>query len=552
MNDEQLERSVYKEIMESCESPSEVNSQTLMRIVKDNENTEYGRRNGFSGIASVEDFKRTVPISTFDEYADLVYREIKKGEKGLMTSYDIVAYNKTSGTSGNIKKIPMSSNGLRDLTDLTAAYVYGLAGEKLGRSAVGKGMWLTEATSCSIIDNGIMCTGLSGHLTIDWHLNRADMYTSPAEASKPVPDTDTKYLHARFGIAERDLTHICCTFSSFILDIFRYLEKNWEMLCDDIEKGTINDSIRMPDDVRNGLESRIVPMPDRAAELRRVFSDGFDSTIAKRLWPKLSFVNCVCTGVFSAYMKNLRDCYIGDIPVVAFGLTASEGVMTVAYDINETDSVPVPSRMFYEFLPLDADESSGTVDIGDLEVGKDYEIVITTSSGLYRYRTRDAVRIHGFHGKMPTLDYLFRIDMCANLNGEKTYEPALRKGMELASEELGFRCLDFCVYPNTDITPPRYEFFIEMIDFPDNIPLNRLAECIEDKLKIANPIMNHPVYSEMCGRLVAHILQEETYLLYHDKMVLRGGSSTQVKPVKVIMNEAQLRFFRVLIDRDFE
>ncbi len=545
-------KDVYEEVMAACDDPAGTNRETLMRILRDNADTEYGRRYGFSGIGSIDEFRKGVPLSFFDDYADLVFREIMEGEKGLMTTYDVVAYNKTSGTTGSMKKIPMTDIGLRDLLDCTCGYVNGLAIAKLGEPATkGRGLWLTEATSCSITDNGVMCTGLSGHLTLNWHIPQGDLFTSPIEASRPAPDTNTRYLHARFGISEPDVSNIACTFASFILDMFRYIEKNWEMLCDDIEKGTIDPSVNIPESERAALESRLEPMPERAAELRRVFSEGFDNTVAKRIWPGLTYLNCVCTGVFSTYMNILKERYVGDMPVVPFGLTASEGVMTVAHDIDETDSIPVTTRMFYEFLPLDSLDET-TVDIDQLEVGKDYELVVTTSSGLYRYRTRDAVRVHGFHGRMPTFDYLFRIDMCLNINGEKTYEPALRQGMDATTEELGFTCLDFCVYPNIDVDPPFYEFFIEVLSFPEGLTMKELAECLERNLAEANSLLKHSVYKDICGPLTTKVLQEETYQLYHDKMVMRGGSSTQVKPVKIIINEAQLRFFRVLVDRDYE
>lgn len=539
---------VYREVMGACDDPAAANLATLRRILADGADTEFGRAHGFSEIDSIEDFRRALPITAFDEYADLVYRQIMNGEKGLMTTYETVAYNKTSGTTGNIKKIPMSSVSLDDLLDLTCSYVKGVALSRIdGYDGGGRSIWLTEATSCSVLEDGNLCTGLSGHLTLKWHIPQGDRFTSPVEASKPSPGTNTRYLHARFGIAEPDVRDIACTFASFVLDMFRYIEKNWPMLCDDIERGTIDPSVRIPDAERARLESVLVPMPERAAELRRIFSEGFDG-VARRIWPGLAYINTVCTGVFSAYTDAMRR-YIGDVPIVPFGLTASEGVVTVATDVDRTDSIPVPTRMFYEFRPLDSED---TVDICDLEEGVPYEVVITTSSGLYRYGTRDVVQVHGRIGRMPTLDYMYRIDMCANLNGEKTYEPALRKAMDATAKELGFEYLDFCVYANTEAQPPHYEFYIEKTKFPDGLTMEELADCLEKNLAIANPVLNHPVYRDMCGHLTARILQDETYQFYHDKMVMRGGSSTQVKPVKIIFNDAQLRFFRILVDRDYE
>ena len=144
-----------------------------------------------------------------------------------------------------------------------------------------------------------------------------------------------------------------------------------------------------------------------------------------------------------------------------------------------------------EFLPLDEEDPSKTLLADELEVGGEYELIITTMSGLYRYRTRDAYRVAGMKGKLPLLEYMFRIDLCINLCGEKTYEPALRKAMDETARELGFTYTDFCVYPNTDTAPSCYEFFVEMKSYPEDLTLKKLAAAIQEHLQNINTIMQY-------------------------------------------------------------
>ena len=61
--------------------------------------------------------------------------------------------------------------------------------------------------------------------------------------------------------------------------MFFYLENNWEMFCNDIEKGIINENIKMPDDLRKKLSKKVKPDPKRANELREEFKKGFDINI---------------------------------------------------------------------------------------------------------------------------------------------------------------------------------------------------------------------------------------------------------------------------------
>lgn len=543
---------VIRDFETSKSDPDARNDEVLLRILRDNEGTEYGRKHGFSDIGSFDEYRRKVPLSVFDDYAEMVYRELEHGERNLHSVYGVSQYNKSSGTMGNPKKIPMSSVSADHLTDVLGGYPLAMARAKLGVGAIdGKILSTIEASSVQTL-NGIRYCGVSAHFAIDWVIGHPEMYTSPAEATRPHPETNARYLHARYGIAERDVVMLHATFSTFLLDMFHYIENNWEMLCDDIEKGTIDESVRMPDDVRAKLESELEPMPERAAELRAVFGAGFDGTLAKRIWPRLSSATTIATGTFTAYLKQLRERYIGDLPVLPTGLSASEGAFMVPYEFDNPLTVPTVGSAFFEFLPLDEDDPSKTVALGQLELGREYEVIVTTFSGLYRYRTRDAVRVEGFVGKMPAIAYLYRIDLCINLNGEKTYEPALRRAMDDTAAELGFGYLDFCVYPDTDASPPCYSFFIEKTRFPEGLTTATVAEHLQKNLIVANPLLEYKFERNMCGPVRASILQDETYLLYRDKQILRGGASSQVKPVKIIMNEAQLRFFRILVDRSIQ
>lgn len=536
----------------ACESPDGINTETLLRIIGDNKDTEYGRNNGFSDVRTVDDYRKNVPLTTFDDYAEMVYRELNGNESGLHSVYGVYQYNKSSGTMGNPKKIPMSKISMDYLIDVLGCYPLALAEKVFGAVATsGKILSVVEASAVQTINDRLYC-GVSAQFVIKWMLEHREVYTSPVEATRPHPETNARYLHARYGLAESNVTMLHSTFSTFLLDMFHYIENNWEMICDDIEKGTIDESIRMPDDVRAKLLSELVPMPERANELRRIFQQGFDSTLAKRIWPNLTFMTSIVTGTFSAYLRQLRDKYIGDLPTLATGLSASEGAFTMPFEFDDPLTIPTVGSAFFEFLPLGEDDPSKTLTIGEVKEGEEYEVVVTTFSGLYRYRTRDAIRVEGFLGNMPKIAYLYRIDLCVNLNGEKTYEPALRKAMDDTAKELGFGYLDFCVHPNTDVTPSCYSFYIEKTRFPKDLGLDELARCLQKNLIVANPMLEYKFERNLCGPVTVDILQDETYLLYRDKLILKGGASTQVKPVKIIMNEAQLRFFKILVDKDIQ
>ena len=99
----------------------------LMRTVRDNQDTEYGKLYHFDQIRSIDDYKRLVPFSTYDDYAPFIERMVNKGEKNLITTYPIVQYAETSGSIGVPKKIPVSKQTMEIYTKYTITRVTALA-----------------------------------------------------------------------------------------------------------------------------------------------------------------------------------------------------------------------------------------------------------------------------------------------------------------------------------------------------------------------------------------------------------------------------------------
>ena len=323
------------------------------------------------------------------------------------------------------------------------------------------------------------------------------------------------------------------------------MEQNWELIVNDIEKGTIDPSIKMSDQVRERLLKKIKPMPERAEELREIFKQGFDEPVVPKLWPEARFLTGVGSGGFKVYADKLKEKYMGENIARYFtGINASEGMVSVPFELNNEKSVPVPDSLFYEFLPTDADDDfSKMVTMDKLEEGREYEIIITNLSGFYRYRMRDAVRITGKYKKLPIMEFIGRIDRTVSVMGEKTTEVALRTAAEDTARQLGFEMIDFTVYPDVNNVPPRYIYFMEVEDLPEGMKAKEIRFVLEKNLAKANPSMGDKVAKGICAPTKLNILEPETYSLYRDLMVMKGTASAQLKPVHVIRNELQRKFF---------
>ena len=74
-------RKSVREILANCARANDLSRELLMQIVRDNKDTEYGKKYHFDQIHSIEDYKRLVPLSTYDDYAPYIERMVDKGEK---------------------------------------------------------------------------------------------------------------------------------------------------------------------------------------------------------------------------------------------------------------------------------------------------------------------------------------------------------------------------------------------------------------------------------------------------------------------------------------
>ncbi|MGN1132760.1 MAG: GH3 auxin-responsive promoter family protein [Ruminococcus sp.] len=547
---------VMEKFEEMTKDPMKHNSELLMQIINDNKDTEYGRKYGFADIHTVEDFQSKVPVTKYDDYIDYILRMTEDGEENLICSYPVNHYNKSSGTMGNPKRLPMSDRSIEIFNRYLHKYIYGVLGKKLGTDWVdGKTMSLTESAATI---NTLKCGATFGAVSVKSVMQVRPylqmMFTSPDEATFPKPDTNTRYLHARFGLMDKNATSVGASFSSFYLELLRYIEQNWKMLVKDIETGTIDESVKMSDQVRESLMEKIKPMPERAKELKAIFEQSFDEPFVPKVWPQMKYIMGVGTGGFKAYADKIRERYTGsEIKQFKMGINASEGVFSVPFELDCDDGVLVPDSVFYEFLPLDAgDDFSKIVTLDKLETGKDYEIIVTNCSGFYRYRMRDAVRVTGKHNETPTIQFLYRIDQTVSIMGEKSTEAALRMAAESTAKELGFELIDFSMYPDLDASPVRYLYFMEIGKTPEGLRPKEIRYVLEQNLAKANPSMGDKVKKGICGATKLNILEPETYMLYRDLMLNKGVASGQLKPVVVINNETQRKFFFGLTEYSIE
>ncbi len=148
------------ELLSNCRNATSLSKSFLMKLISDNKDTEYGRKYHFDQIKSVDDFKRLVPLTTYDNYAPYIERMVEKGEKNLITAYPVVQYAETSGSVGVPKKIPVTDRSMEIYTKYTITRVTSLA-NKYHKKRTGKGLPpLSDLSHTGTLPQGIHAHGL--------------------------------------------------------------------------------------------------------------------------------------------------------------------------------------------------------------------------------------------------------------------------------------------------------------------------------------------------------------------------------------------------------
>src|SRR5207247_2121234 len=98
--------------------------------------------------------------------------------------------------------------------------------------------------------------------------------------------------------------------------------------------------------------------------------------------------------------------------------------------------------------------------VQDLQAGQDYEVVVTTGGGLWRYRLRDQVRVMGFLGKTPCLQFLGRTGNISDRFGEKLSEAFVAQVIEEALANRPVPSFAFLA-PDEDHSGCRYTLYVE-------------------------------------------------------------------------------------------
>lgn len=541
---------VYKGFNHFTTEAMPTQEKTLQKIMRKNADCELGKKYHFEDIHSLREYQDKVPISTFEDYLPMIGRMLEGDNGKIITSQKIHRYCSSSGSVGIPKLQPKTARDLWNMQCMGFAATPACANNWLKKNtnlkklptAMGP---LVLSLNGVKMKNGFMANGAA---QIPFYYIKPilkHITTTPMDILFPEDEehTDTAYFQLRFALVNTEVTYLGSLVITLLTNMFEYLEDNWQMICDDIEKGTIDPRVRATDNLRKNY-GHMKPNPARAAELRKIFEGGFDGPVpvGRQIWPKLVWGYGMIGSTLAVYVEKLRR-YVGDIPLHNMGYAASEGYMAMPVELNANDSVLLPRSLVYEFLPEDAPEGMRPLLLDEVEVGKNYEIIITNFSGLYRYRIMDIVKITGKHNNTPKIEFLYRSNMGLNLANEKTTTQMLDWVAEKMQQKFDLNFRGYSFYSETNVGMPHYVMVAE----PDKALTPELRKelslAVDEFFRECNEKYEKYRRWNMIGDSVFFELEEGAYAAYRELLLSQGRVLNQIKPVIVLNTPERKDFF---------
>jgi sterol desaturase/sphingolipid hydroxylase (fatty acid hydroxylase superfamily) len=507
--------------------PMRVQRALLSRIVRGNAATAFGRRHQFESIATIDDYRRSVPVHEYEALRPYVEAEMERGEQAL-TAEPPACYARTSGTTGKPKDIPLTRShlmALRRIQETSVAFQYRTCPEAFRGGIVA----IVGSPVEGHAGNGKPYGSASGLVARSTPALLRDKFVVPTVVLG-IEDSRLKYLTVlRLALARRDVTYLGSANATTMLTLAKLFREHEAELLDDLRNGSFFRAADVPAPAMEAIQRRLTATPHRARELERLRTQHGELRL-RDLWPELRLVvtwTCASAGVaVDAMRRELAP----RTRVLELGYVSSEFRGTITLGRRSGSGLPTLDTHFFEFVEREKWDRGEPefLTLDRIRKGVDYYIVVTTPSGLYRYFINDLVRVTGFLRRAPLLRFCQKGKGVTNITGEKVYEAqvlaAVRGVMTEAGIDAGF------VMTLAEEEACHYRLYVE--PGTERKPTaDALASAVDQKLRALNVEYDAKRESERLGPMTAAWLKPGAGEAYKQFCVSQGQREGQFKTV---------------------
>jgi GH3 auxin-responsive promoter len=510
--------------------PESVQEQCLLqRIVRPNEDCEYARRHRFDEIRTVHDYRRNVPIVTYADLEPAIQR-VAMGEPGVLTREPVKRFFATSGSTGAAKMVPVTSGLIVDKSRAFTIY-WNLLFKDHPAASAGKVVG-------NFSESGGVRTAPCGlPLTSEGAFWNAVGAVAQRRGRSPIPtsvtaigDPDARYYAVARILLEEDVSLLMALNPSTLLLLLRKMNLSIDDLVADVARGGLAGDVPVSDEIRRHFDQTYRGNPKRAEQLSALLRKSRPPT-AREIWPSLKLVVSWRSPMQAPYL-NLLEPYLGSPPQRDYLLMASEGIIAIPIEDGNSGGVLATHIHFYEFIAEeDADSPAPPVLLAsDLEVGRNYVVLLSTSAGLYRYNIGDVVRVRGMQERTPIVEFLHRSGATCSLTGEKLTEQQVIQAMNAVSRRYGIALEGFTLHPAAQGFP-HYVLLVEAAGAGEATLPATLPAAFEHELYERNIEYRAKRHSQRLGPLELRVAAPGAYYEWRRRRIAAGANDAQIKPV---------------------
>ncbi len=425
---------IRKKIDKWASDPIKTQERVFKNLLKKAETTVFGQDHGFHTIKTHADFVNQVPIRDYEGLRPYVDRVVE-GEENILWPGKPLYFAKTSGTTSGAKYIPLTKDSMpthiRAARNAILCYI-----QESGRSGFVDGKMIFLQGSPEMEEkNGILVGRLSGIVA---------HYVPKYLQKNRMPSWETNCI------------------------------EDWEKKVDAIVSETIDENMT----VISGIPPWVQMYFERLQKkTNKPIGDLFKN-----------FELFIYGGVnFEPYKATFNKLIGREVPGIEL-YPASEGFFAFQDRQGEKGMLlQLDSGMFYEFVKADEffDKDCKRLTIGEVEVGVNYVLLISTNAGLWCYNIGDTVIFTSI--KPYRLIVSGRIKHFISAFGEHVIGKEVDQALKEAADVTGTIINDFTVAPQVNPTAnelPYHEWFIEFQETPNNLEV--LAQEIESSLRKQN------------------------------------------------------------------
>ncbi|WP_313214840.1 GH3 auxin-responsive promoter family protein [Soonwooa sp.] len=444
----------------------------LLDLIKTAEKTLFGREHQFENIKSIEDFQKLVPISDYEDLKPYI-EKVKRGQAKILWPNLPEYFAKTSGTTSGAKYIPISKEGMPYQVAAAQSAIFHYIAQKGNADFVnGKMIFLQGSPELEEV-NGVKTGRLSG--IVAHHIpNYLQKSRLPSWETNCIEDWETKVDK----IVEETETQNMTLISGIPPWLIMYFEKLTEK--------------------HNKKITQIFP------NLQLIITGGVN---------------------YEPYREKMNDLLGKPVDIVQT-FPASEGFFAFQDDYQKEGLLLLTNHgIFFEFVPLEefGKPDARRLTIGEVELNKDYAMILTTNSGLWAYSIGDVVR---FIDKNPHRVLVSgRTKHFTSAFGEHVIAFEVEEAMKATVEKFPCQIAEFHLAPqvNPEEGLPYHEWFIEFAKEPNDLEQFRLE--LDNQLRQRNTYYDDLISGNILQVLKIKSLKKNAFQDYAKSEGKLGGQN---------------------------